>query len=133
VPPGAIKHIVVVNLENEDYGDTFGPNSPATYLNGTIGDRLDSKPGASAGPHITWRAYAEDMGNIRSRDYGVRDSMGGTECAHPPLGGVDISNQAVAGDPYATRHFGFLYMHSVIGDVAPARRTSSRWERSRWA
>ena len=207
VPPGAIKHIVVIDLENEDFGDTFGPNSPATYLNGTllpqgelienyyatshaslgnyisqvsgqastpsanndcidltkfpnllggffdvtpgtdadptkwpgqvlgdgcvypaptatsrgartIGDQLDARPGANAGPHITWRAYAEDMGNIPSRDYGVPDPMGGTDCAHPPLGGVDVSNSAVAGDQYATRHVGFLYMHSVIDDVA---------------
>jgi hypothetical protein len=207
VPPGAIKHIVVIDLENEDFGETFGPNSPATYLNGTlraqgqlienyhatshaslgnyisqvsgqastptanndcislatlpqlvggfydvtpgtdadpttwpgqivgdgcvypgptatshgaqtIGDQLDSKPGANAGPHITWRAYAEDMGNIPSRDYGIPDPMGGTACAHPPLGGVDKSNQAVAGDQYATRHLGFLYFHSVIDDVA---------------
>src|SRR5262249_13672792 len=209
VPPGAIKHVVVIDLENEDFGDTFGPGSPATYLNGTlraqgelvenyyatshaslgnyisqvsgqastpsanndcidlskfpnllggffdvapgtdadptkwpgqvlgdgcvypaptatshgaqtIGDQLDARPGASAGagPHITWRAYAEDMGNVPSRDFGVPDPMGGTDCAHPPLGGVDVSNQAVAGDQYATRHVGFLYLHSVIDDAA---------------
>jgi hypothetical protein len=206
VPPGAIKHVVVIDLENEDYGDTFGPDSPATYLNGplraqgellenyyatshaslgnyvsqvsgqastpttnndcislstlpllfggfydvapgtdadstrwpgqvvgdgcvfpaptatshgaqTIGDQLDDRPGANAGPHISWRAYAEDMGNIPSRDYGTPDPLGGTDCAHPPLGGVDVSNQAVAGDQYATRHVGFLYFHSVIDDV----------------
>ena len=207
VPPGAIKHIVVIDLENEDFGDSFGPSSPATYLNGTllpqgelienyyatshaslgnyisqvsgqasapatnddcidlstfpkllggffdvtpgtdadpttwpgqvlgngcvfpaptatshgaqtIGDQLDARPGADAGPHITWRAYAEDMGNIPSRDFGVPDPLGGTDCAHPPLGGVDMSNQAVAGDQYATRHVGFLYLHSVIDDAA---------------
>src|SRR5438477_8569079 len=176
VPPGAIKHIVVIDLENEDFGDSFGPNSPATYLNGTllsqgelienyyatshaslgnyvsqisgqastpatnddcinlasfpnllggfsdvtpgtdadptkwpaqvlgdgcvfpaptatshgaqtIGDQLDARPGANAGPHIAWRAYAEDMGNIPSRDFGVPDPTGGTDCAHPPHGG----------------------------------------------
>jgi len=36
VPPGAVKHIAVIDLENEDFGDTFGPDSPATYLNGTL-------------------------------------------------------------------------------------------------
>jgi len=36
VPPGAIKHILVVELENEDADTTFGPGSPATYLNGTL-------------------------------------------------------------------------------------------------
>ena len=32
----AIKHIIVINLENESFADTFGPSSPATYLNGTL-------------------------------------------------------------------------------------------------
>jgi hypothetical protein len=37
LPPGAIDHIViVVELENENFSATFGPNSPATYLNGTL-------------------------------------------------------------------------------------------------
>ncbi|KHL01392.1 alkaline phosphatase family protein [Sinomonas humi] len=33
VPPGAIKHVLVIDLENEDYASSFGPDSPATYLN----------------------------------------------------------------------------------------------------
>jgi len=36
LPPGAIKHIMVVELENESAETTFGPDSPATYLNGTL-------------------------------------------------------------------------------------------------
>ena len=36
VPPGAIKHIIVIELENESIGETFGPSSPATYLNHTL-------------------------------------------------------------------------------------------------
>ena len=31
--PGKIDHIVVIELENEGYEATFGPGSPATYLN----------------------------------------------------------------------------------------------------
>ena len=30
--PPAIKHVFVVNLENKNYDETFGPDSPATYL-----------------------------------------------------------------------------------------------------
>jgi phosphatidylinositol-3-phosphatase len=30
VPPGAIKHIIVIELENESEGETFGASSPAT-------------------------------------------------------------------------------------------------------
>ncbi len=34
--PGKINHILIVELENEGYDSTFGPASPATYLNGTL-------------------------------------------------------------------------------------------------
>src|SRR6185436_5567347 len=33
---GAIKHIIVIDMENENFADSFGPQSPATYLNGTV-------------------------------------------------------------------------------------------------
>lgn len=36
VPPGHINHILVIELENEGFDTTFGANSPATYLNGTL-------------------------------------------------------------------------------------------------
>lgn len=36
LPPGAIRHIFVIELENEDALTTFGAGSPATYLNGTL-------------------------------------------------------------------------------------------------
>ncbi len=36
VPPGAISHVIVIDLENESYSATFGPSSPATYLNDTL-------------------------------------------------------------------------------------------------
>jgi hypothetical protein len=36
LPPGSIKHIFVIDLENENEAASFGPGSPATYLNGTL-------------------------------------------------------------------------------------------------
>ncbi|HXQ19829.1 MAG TPA: alkaline phosphatase family protein [Acidimicrobiales bacterium] len=36
LPAGAIKHIVVIELENEGYQNTFGFGSPASYLNHTL-------------------------------------------------------------------------------------------------
>jgi hypothetical protein len=200
--PGKIDNIVVIDLENEDYATTFGPDSPARYLNdvlvpggqlidhyyatshvsqgnyiaqisgqastatqnsdcinlgsltappvtgaftdvipatpttdgqvigdgcvfptevATIGDQLDAEHGAhrhSSGDVHPWRVYAEDMGNIPARDSGTPDPAGGTDCAHPPIGGVDNSNSAVPGDGYATRHNPFMYFHSVIDDAA---------------
>src|SRR5262245_44976671 len=175
---GAIKHIIVIDMENENFADTFGPSSPATYLNGTllkqgqliqnyyatshvslgnyisqisgqaqtmainndcidtsnltppfkggftnivpgtdsvtipgqvvgdgcvfpaptptshgaitIADQLDAVKRPNRKTNIaSWRMYAEDMGNDPARDYGTPDPMGGTTCAHAPVGGVD--------------------------------------------
>jgi hypothetical protein len=36
VPNGAIKHVMVIDLENEDFDSSFGPTSPAKYLNDTL-------------------------------------------------------------------------------------------------
>jgi hypothetical protein len=36
LPPGKINHVLVLDFENEGYAATFGPGSPATYLNGTL-------------------------------------------------------------------------------------------------
>ena len=36
VPEGAIEHVMVIDLENEDFGTTFGPTSPAVFLNSTL-------------------------------------------------------------------------------------------------
>ena len=207
LPEGSIQHVMVIDLENENFAATFGANSPATYLNGTllkkgqlitnyfatshvslgnyisqvsgqaptpsinndcidlrtltsppvlggftevlpgtdatdqarfpgqvvgdgcvfpaptlhtkgartIGDQLDALHG---GHGIHWRGYAEDMGADPVRDYGTPDPMGGSRCAHPPVGAPDFSNSAAAGDQYATRHNPFVYFHSVIDDVA---------------
>jgi hypothetical protein len=218
VPEGAIQHVMVIDLENEDFGATFGPTSPAVYLNNTlvpqgelvtnyfatshvslgnylsqvsgqaptastnndcinltsltsppvvggftnvapgtdatdaasfpgqvvgngcvypaparasrgartIGDQLDALVAGGNGNddgngkrgRLTWRSYAEDMGNDPVRDYGTPDPEGGTTCAHAPIGGVDHSNSAAANDQYATRHNPFVYFHSVIDDQA---------------
>jgi hypothetical protein len=58
------------------------------------------------------------MGNDLARDYGSPDPLGGADCAHPPINGIDHSNSAEAADQYATRHNPFPYFHSVIDDAA---------------
>jgi hypothetical protein len=36
LPPGKINHIILIEFENEGFTTTFGPGSPATYLNGPL-------------------------------------------------------------------------------------------------
>ncbi len=59
---------------------------------------------------LTWKAYMQDMGNIPSRESAV--------CGHPAVGAVDLTQKAVPGDGYATRHDPFVYFHSIIDDTA---------------
>jgi phosphatidylinositol-3-phosphatase len=86
----------------------------------TIADQLDAKYGGDPGHIYPWRAYMEDMGNNPTRDYGTADPAGGTTCAHPPVNtlSTDQSNNASAGDGYATRHNPFMYFHSIIDNQA---------------
>ena len=97
---------------------------PASVM--TIGNQLDHIP--HPGLTLTWREYAEDMGNVPSRDGGRRDPLGGTDCAHPSQTngvGVDQTNVAVGplgqgstysakSDQYVNRHNPFIYFDSVI-------------------
>ena len=199
LPPGAIEHIMVIDIENEDEEATFGSESPARWLNETlvpsgellenyyaighvsadnyiaqvsgqapnevsgsdcisdfktfagsfedvtpgtmdpdqktypgqvdgkgcvyptsvktIGDQLDEMYPPNPWTGVAqWRQYAEDMGNTPSRDHGEPDPLGGTDCAHPAIGEVDVTNSATEADQYADRHNPFIYFHSVIDD-----------------
>jgi hypothetical protein len=69
----------------------------------TLADQLDQA-------HLTWKGYMEDMGNIASRESAV--------CGHPAVGSPDLTEQAVPGDGYATRHDPFVYFHSIIDDTS---------------
>ena len=55
-----------------------------------------------------WKAYMQDMGNDPNRETAA--------CGHPGLGEQDHTQEAVAGDGYATRHDPFVYFKSVIAD-----------------
>jgi len=73
LPVGAVQHIFVIDLENEGYSATFGPGSPATYLNGTLRPEgvliehyygigttasTTTSPRSQASPHLTTRLTA---------------------------------------------------------------------------
>ncbi len=58
------------------------------------------------------------MGNDPTRDGGTPDPLGGTDCAHPTVGGTDKTEVAEATDQYATRHNPFMFFHSIIDNTA---------------
>jgi hypothetical protein len=70
---------------------------PANVL--TIGNQLTAR-------HLNWKAYMQDMGNDPRRESAA--------CGHPAINAPDLTQTAVAGDGYATRHDPFVYFHSVI-------------------
>jgi hypothetical protein len=75
----------------------------------TVGNQMSAKG-------LSWKAYAEDMGKDPKRD-GTTSTNLGPACGHPKLGGVDwTDNTEPANDSYATRHNGFMYFKSVIGN-----------------
>jgi hypothetical protein len=95
--------------------------APTATTNGapTIANQLDAVDPPNPVTHVaSWREYAEDMGNDPTRDGGTTDPLGGTDCAHPTVGGTDGAVVAEAADRYATRHNPFMYFHSIIDNTA---------------
>ena len=85
----------------------------------TIANQLDAKYPPNPKTHVaSWRGYDQDMGNTPSRDGGVADPTGGTDCAHPAMGATDTAEFATSADQYTTRHNPFVWFHSIIDNVA---------------
>jgi phosphatidylinositol-3-phosphatase len=61
LPPGAIKHVIVIDLENESEGTTFGPNSPAAYLNKTLLPMGEFVKGYYATGHVSLDNYISQV------------------------------------------------------------------------
>jgi phosphatidylinositol-3-phosphatase len=76
----------------------------------TIGNQLSARG-------LTWKAYLQDMGNSPGRDRTTPTAQG-PACGHPQVGTADPTEGATAADQYATRHEGFMYFESVIGNPA---------------
>jgi hypothetical protein len=75
----------------------------------TVGNQLSSHGD-------TWKEYAQDMGNDPKRD-GTTMTKAGPACGHPKVNGIDETDATgPANDSYATRHNGFMYFESVIGN-----------------
>lgn len=96
------------------YGQLSGEGCVFPKYVNTIAGQLSSK-------HLSWREYAQDMGNDPHRD-GTTTTKQGPTCGHPPIGGTDLTDSTgPANDSYATRHNPFMYFESVIGRHAYCR------------
>ena len=56
-PQNTIRNILVIQLENESYGTTFGPSSPAHYLNTTLLGQGELIPNWFATGHVSLDNY----------------------------------------------------------------------------
>lgn len=91
------------------YGQLVGEGCVYPKYVKTVGNQLSVKG-------LSWKEYAEDMGRNPKRD-GTTMTKLGPACGHPALGATDLTDTTdPAGDSYATRHDGFMYFKSVIGN-----------------
>ncbi|HVB92614.1 MAG TPA: alkaline phosphatase family protein [Acidimicrobiales bacterium] len=85
----------------------------------TIASQLSARYPPNRVTHVApWRAYEQDMGNTPSRDGGVTDPGGGSDCGHPAPGATDTAEIATPADQYTSRHNPFVWFHSVIDNPA---------------
>ena len=59
--PGSINNVLVIQLENESFSQTFGPGSPATYLNGTLVPQGELLPNYYAIGHVSLDNYIAEV------------------------------------------------------------------------
>jgi hypothetical protein len=91
------------------YGQLSGEGCVFPKYVPTIASQLSAK-------HLSWKEYAQDMGNDPRRD-GTVMTKAGPACGHPPLNGVDLTDTTgPADDSYATRHNPFMYFSAITGD-----------------
>ncbi|MDE2371985.1 MAG: phosphoesterase [Burkholderiales bacterium] len=117
LPPGAIDHVLVINLENESYASTFGPSSPAVYLNQTLlaqGELLVNYYGTS---HVSLGNYIAQVSGQSPTPSTNNDCLNLASLKNPPLlgGFTDVAPGTDTSDPTA-------YPGQVVGDgcVYPA-------------
>jgi hypothetical protein len=127
VPAGAIEHVMVIDLENEDYGKTFGPDSPAKYLNTTLLAQGELVPNYFATSHVSLGNYLSQVSGQAPTPSTNNDCINLASLAHPPVvggftsvtPGTDASDQA-------------SFPGQVVGDgcVYPAPTSTSRGART---
>jgi hypothetical protein len=126
-PPGAITHIMVIDLENEDYDQTFGPASPAVYLNTTLLRQGELIVNYFATSHVSLGNYIAQVSGQGPNETTNDDCIDLATYAHPPVLG-----RFAPMDPGADAADQALYPGQVVGKgcVYPAPTATTRGART---
>jgi hypothetical protein len=127
VPEGQIEHVLVIDLENEDYGTTFGPDSPAKYLNTTLLAQGELVTNYFATSHVSLGNYLSQVSGQAPTLSTNNDCIALASLAHPPLVGgfTSVAPGSDAADQAS-------FPGQVVGDgcVYPAPTATSRGART---
>jgi hypothetical protein len=91
--PGSINNILVINLENESYASTFGPGSPATYLNGTLVPKGELLQNYFATGHVSLDNYIAEVSGQAPTPQTAADCFGSYTNVSPGTDDPNASTQ----------------------------------------
>jgi hypothetical protein len=99
-PPGLVKHVMVIDLENEGFSTTFGPTSPAVYLNTTLLSQGELIVNYFATSHVSLGNYIAQVSGQGPTFSTNNDCINLASLSHPPvLGGfTDVTPGTDAAD-----------------------------------
>jgi hypothetical protein len=89
LPPGSINNVLVIQLENESFSETFGPGSPATFLNGTLVPQGELLPNYYAIGHVSLDNYIAEVSGQAPTQQTAADCFGSYTSVSP---GTDDPN-----------------------------------------
>jgi hypothetical protein len=89
-PPNlkAIKHVMVINLENESYSTTFGASSPAVYLNTVLLKQGELIQNYFATSHVSLGNYISQISGQEPTISTNNDCINLASLSNPPVVGV---------------------------------------------
>ena len=101
VPEGAIRYVMVIDLENESFDSTFGPSSPAVYLNSTLLEQGQLIENYFATSHVSLGNYLSQVSGQAPTPSTNNDCINLSSLTSPPvLGGF---SDVTPGDTRPTR------------------------------
>lgn len=85
LPNGAIEHILVIDMENENYSNTFSATSPAVYLNSTLLKQGQLIANYFATSHVSAGNYISQVSGQGPTQALTNDCLNLGSLSHPPL------------------------------------------------